>query len=205
MKDMVDAQDPSPAQARRARRLASKREAVKQVAIRLALDEGLENATVEAISEAADITPRTFYNYFATKEDALAMERSWTGDEVAALLRSRPDDEPVWESLREVFTEIAVSLEAKRDNTAAYHELHRRYPEILNSRRSDNAAELSGPLTEVVAARIGADAETDIRPTALVEAALSIMQASIRLRWSAADDASIQKVVAEGFAVLTPR
>lgn len=205
VKTMADAQDPTPAQARRARRLASKREAVRQAAVRLALDQGLEHATVEAISEAADITPRTFYNYFASKEDALAMERSWTGEEVASLLRSRPGEESVWESLREVLTEVAVSLEGKHDSAAMYHELHRRHPELLNARRSDNVAELSDPLTEAVSERIGADPETSTRPVMLVQAALAIMQAAIRLHWSTAEDVPIQDLVAEGFAVLTPQ
>lgn len=37
----------------------------------LALDEGLAKTTVEAIADAAGISKRTFFNYFATKEDAI--------------------------------------------------------------------------------------------------------------------------------------
>lgn len=37
----------------------------------MALEEGLAKATVEAIAEAAGISKRTFFNYFATKEDAI--------------------------------------------------------------------------------------------------------------------------------------
>ena len=200
---MRDAQDPNSAPARRARRLASKREAVKRIAVRLALDEGLENVTVEAISDAADITPRTFYNYFATKEGALVMERSWTGEETAELLRSRPGDEPVWDSLREVLTEIAVSLGSRREDARMYHELYRRHPELLSTQRSDATEELSGPLTDAVGERTGLDPDSDVRPTAIVQAALSIMQAAVRFHWSAPDRAPIQEVVAGGFTALT--
>lgn len=197
---MTEGRDSTSARTRRARRLASKRENVKRIAVRLVLDEGLESATVEAISAAADITPRTFYNYFATKEDALAMERSWTGEEAATLLRARPCDEPVWDSLREVLTEIAASLEDKREHAQIYHELYHRHPELLSAGRADTTEELSIPLTEVVGERVGVSTDTDVRPTAIVQAALSIMQAALRFHWSSPGSAPIEEVLAEGFA-----
>jgi AcrR family transcriptional regulator len=45
--------------------------AIHEAAATLALERGLEDATVEAIAESAGISPRTFFNYFATKDDAV--------------------------------------------------------------------------------------------------------------------------------------
>jgi len=44
---------------------------VEWAALELVVTEGLQATTVEAISDRADITSRTFFNYFASKEDAV--------------------------------------------------------------------------------------------------------------------------------------
>lgn len=86
-----------------------------------------------------------------------------------------------------------------------YHEMYHRHPELLRAQRSDTAEELTGPLTETVAERMGCSAEVEIRPAAIVQAALSIMQAAIRFQWSTNDAAQISEVVTEGFSALTLR
>jgi AcrR family transcriptional regulator len=54
---------------RERKRLATRR-AIQHAAISLA-EQGLERVTVDEISRIADISPRTFFNYFPSKEDAV--------------------------------------------------------------------------------------------------------------------------------------
>ncbi|WP_278236705.1 TetR/AcrR family transcriptional regulator [Isoptericola sp. AK164] len=44
---------------------------MERAALALALEHGLDQVTVEMICEAAEVSPRTFYNYFGTKEAVL--------------------------------------------------------------------------------------------------------------------------------------
>lgn len=44
---------------------------IHEAAMSLAVERGLAHATVEAIAEAADVSKRTFFNYFPAKEDAV--------------------------------------------------------------------------------------------------------------------------------------
>lgn len=46
-------------------------ETIRNAAITLVVKHGLENVTIEMIAEAAGISPRTFFNYFTYKEEAL--------------------------------------------------------------------------------------------------------------------------------------
>lgn len=54
----------------RERKRATTRAALERIAIDLALEQGYERATVEAICEAGMVSRRTFFNYFGTKEGA---------------------------------------------------------------------------------------------------------------------------------------
>jgi AcrR family transcriptional regulator len=55
----------------RERKRAETRLHLEQAAVELALHEGIENATIDAISARANVSPRTFFNYFDSKEDAI--------------------------------------------------------------------------------------------------------------------------------------
>ncbi|MEE6274273.1 TetR/AcrR family transcriptional regulator [Georgenia wangjunii] len=61
----------SPSTSLRERRRSETWMSIHEAAASLALERGLENATVEAVAEAAGVSPRTFFNYFATKDDAV--------------------------------------------------------------------------------------------------------------------------------------
>ncbi|MCU1415091.1 MAG: TetR family transcriptional regulator [Microbacteriaceae bacterium] len=58
---------------RERKRIATRR-AIESAAINLVVEKGLENVTIDEISHRADVSPRTFFNYFASKEAALLGE-----------------------------------------------------------------------------------------------------------------------------------
>jgi len=62
----------SPRQGRRERRAAETRARILRSALSLFAERGLSAVTVEDITEAADVGKGTFFNYFESKEHALA-------------------------------------------------------------------------------------------------------------------------------------
>ncbi|MGR6921458.1 TetR/AcrR family transcriptional regulator [[Actinomadura] parvosata] len=142
-------------QQRRDRRRAEKQQAIRRAAVRIALDQGVEAATVEAISAAADISPRTFFNYFASKEEALTPEPPWRPEEFVGLLTGRPADEPVFESLKAVARELVVRIRPAMEDLEPFMELRRRHPELAAKARAVDETKVMESLLGAVRSRPG--------------------------------------------------
>ena len=92
----------------RERKRTRTRSMIQTEALRLFTEKGYAQTTVEEIADAAAISPRTFFRYFPTKEDAVMWDEY---DPLALdLLESRPNDEPAAESFRMVVRETLGGL-----------------------------------------------------------------------------------------------
>jgi len=68
----------------RERKKRQRRELLIDVTHRLVREHGLDGVTVEAICAAAGISPRTFFNYFESKDDAVLGLEPWDVPEAVA-------------------------------------------------------------------------------------------------------------------------
>src|SRR3954466_6445048 len=87
---------------RRERKKLQTHQALATAARELALAGGLEGLTVEDIADAADVSVRTFFNYFSCKEGARAGGEPAVLEELGAELEERPADESPLEALKAV-------------------------------------------------------------------------------------------------------
>jgi AcrR family transcriptional regulator len=107
----------------RERKKAETRTAIRQAVLHLALERGLEAVTADDIAAAANVSVRTFHNYFGSKEEALvAAWRSEFQIHVDAL-RDRPADESILVSLEQVFSGIASSVVARPTDVETHVDL----------------------------------------------------------------------------------
>ncbi|MDD2858030.1 MAG: helix-turn-helix domain containing protein [Candidatus Nanopelagicales bacterium] len=116
----------------RARKRQDTHARLEEAAVALVLRDGLEQTTIQAICERADVSPRTFFNYFDCKDSAIL------GMQQPALL-----DEHAQEFLRDVvhadaITAVLALLQSMFDLRSARPqiredrlELIRRHPQLL--------------------------------------------------------------------------
>ncbi|MFC8298432.1 TetR/AcrR family transcriptional regulator [Micromonospora orduensis] len=77
----------------RERKKQATREALQAAALRLALKQGPENVRVDDIADAAGVSPRTYNNYFSSREQAIvAAVTAERASRVAAAVLGRPAD-----------------------------------------------------------------------------------------------------------------
>src|ERR1700754_1038096 len=84
----------------RERKKLQTREALSWAVIRLSVERGWGNVTIEDAAAAANVSERTFRNYFSSKAEAVAARHLDRMLRVARALEGRPEREPLWESLR---------------------------------------------------------------------------------------------------------
>lgn len=162
------------------------------VAQDLFLEHGYEQTTVDQIAAAAGMSKRTFFRYFPSKDDLVIGKYDLFGDRMADALDARPEDEPVWESLRRVF-DIALDYvqdDHQRARNDAMEAIVRSTPQLYAG-YLEKMQRIQQLLIGRVAVRIGSDGaagEEDPRAAAIVGAAFACMQAA-RASWFASDQA----------------
>jgi AcrR family transcriptional regulator len=168
----------------RERKKLATRRALRRVALDLIAERGFSQVTVEDIAAAADVSPRTFFNYFPSKEAALF---GGDPDRVAALrdrLRREAPGQPALDALRVALAAEAraITQEAGELNGDPADWLRRmkvvRADPQLRAAQAAHMALLEGALTEALAERLGADPERDPYPALLAGIAAAVIRAT---------------------------
>lgn len=184
------AEDPPNRMRERTRRIVQSELTV--VAQDLFLVQGYEATTVDQIAAAAGMSKRTFFRYFASKEDLVIGKYDLLGDRMAEVLAERPDDEPVWQSLRRVLdlTVGYVQNEQERIRSDAMERIMQSTP-ALNASYLDKMSRMQGLLVEGIRGRLAPEGSpgtslVDPRPAAIVGAAFACLLAA-RTAWLSSD------------------
>lgn len=187
---------------RRERKKQATRQALRRAAIRLAVERGIEHLTVEEISEVADVAPRTFFNYFSCKEDALVGDSLETEHELREAFAARPAGEPPLETLRAVLKDLgAAQTTAEHQEDARLRQrLVAAHPSLL-PRQLARYTSLERVLAQELAARTGADSERDLRPALLAAIGVTVVRLSMQ-RWTDGGDRPLGEFIDEAFALL---
>src|ERR1700709_2259979 len=92
----------------RERKQLRRREQITDAALRLFAERGFDGATIEEIAAAAEVSRRTFFRYFARKEDVILDWKRRMAEELRAALKLRPAGESPLEATHQALAAVAA-------------------------------------------------------------------------------------------------
>jgi AcrR family transcriptional regulator len=162
-----------PVEGRRERKRRETRERIAEAAKKLFLKNGFDGTTIEDITEAADVSKRTFFGYFPSKEDLIFAWQDTFGDDLAQAVLARAAGEPLAKVAEEALlsmvaltmTPQAIALSRLKSETPA-----------LCARDHVKYANLEAKLAEALLKRVGDDAGERFRARLLAMVVVGAMR-----------------------------
>lgn len=101
-----------PATALQERKQQFVRRAIRDAALDLFLEKGFEATRIEDITERAGVSRRTFFRYFASKDDLMAQGVDEFGAKLRGALSASPPDRPLMDLFRETVVQVSKQCAA---------------------------------------------------------------------------------------------
>lgn len=183
----------------RDRKRLETRARLEEAAVALVLRDGLEHTTVDAISELAHVSSRTFFNYFDNKDSAIMGLRPPEARDraVAEHLADYAGDGSVDSVVHLIYAVTGTPLTASSIREDRM-EIVRRYPQLLADQLTQ-MTQFTGRLTEAVQTVLAADLRFSTLPpaqqAARAELVLALCSTAVRVcvrEWVADDGAADQ-------------
>lgn len=176
----VEAAEVIEAIGRRERKKRKTREDLIEAAARLFAARGFDETTTEDIAEAADVSQRTFFRHFPSKEAVL-----YGGDEEAerafrAAIAGRPADEPPLVAVSAALRTLTASYAGDPERTFLQAKLAAAYPSVSAYSRAVVQRGLERVIISALAERMDVDPVADPRPEVIAGAAMSALRVALR-------------------------
>lgn len=154
------------------------RERIQSSARRLFLERGFEATTIEDIAEAANVSKRSFFSYFPSKEEVVYAWQDGFGQILAEAVLARPSGETMVQALEEALAALAEASAADIEGVALAS-LIRETP-ALAARDHVKYASLEEKLTAALIERKDEGKETRLR----AQLVSMVVVGGLRLGWA---------------------
>jgi AcrR family transcriptional regulator len=174
-----------------------------QAALLLLADKGYDAVTIDDIVAAAGVSRRTYFRYFASKEDVVVQFLATAGAGVVAALAARPIDEPPSVALRQAMWVPIAACADHPDRALLVTRLILDTPTV-QARFLERQIRWRDELTAELAARLKLDAHADPYPALAAGMAVSAFNTVLQY-WRAGDDVHrLSALTDRCFAIIAP-
>lgn len=166
----------------RDRHTAETRRRILDVAEALFIAKGFDATTIDEIAEGANVSARTFFRYFPTKESLVFHDVEEQLVQVLQWISERPADEPPATTMIAVLCRVISDVENTPERRALLLQLLRDRPAILAYQRATIAEHMDAGVSAALAARAGRP-DDDPGIQAMVAALSACFDLALR-RWT---------------------
>ncbi|AXE33293.1 TetR family transcriptional regulator [Chromobacterium phragmitis] len=157
---------------RRERKKMQLRESLIKAAYELFNSKGFDQTRIEDITDQVDVSSRTFFRYFASKEEVVLDYQKAEHEDIVKALESRPVGEPLLSSLRCAAVNVVRSCEQgafgfDADRYMTLQNLLRAHP-LVRARSFAQSEMRHADMVRIVAEKMGITEAADVRPVLLV-------------------------------------
>jgi len=182
----------------RERKKLATRLALHEAALRLVAERGLDRVSVDDIAERADVSPRTFFNYFPTKDDAVLGLDPAAPARQAEAIAARPAEESAVAAVRVVAVAQAAEMAEDQQLWPLRLQVVEAHP-VLVGKLAAAFGESDRVLAAAIAQRTGTGVDDALLPMLLAGVAAAAMRTALH-RWFAGDfTASLPDLVDEAW------
>lgn len=156
-----------------------KKEQTRDALIRSALQQfderGFDHVTVEDIAGACEVSPRTFFRYFASKDDVLFVHNTSQCDRFVEFLRRYLPNPSLLDALRSAVVDISAETQGERDLVLLRHRITQNTPS-LQSRLTEKNHSWETAILAAVRPKGRLDADSELRLRLTVAASMTALR-----------------------------
>lgn len=173
---------------------------IAQRAIAFLDERGFDNTTVDEIADAVGISPRSFFRYFATKEDVAIGDLLPLGTLIEEELVARPEGESAWAALRAALAPLERIADSDPENVRRSSRVALSTP-ALRAKTMERHSAWATALAPHVARRLSGEAEPGLAAGALTQSALACLYVAT-LEWATGGSSSLSATIDDAFAAV---
>jgi AcrR family transcriptional regulator len=180
----------------RERKKRATRVALSDAALRLCAQRGVDNVTVDDIAAEVEVSTRTFFNYFSSKEAAVMADSDEHAVQMFAALLARPAGESIVVAERNAVLSVLDEVGEPSRTWAAQVRLVRTTPSLLPYQLAENTR-VERELAAAVAQRTGMDRTRDMRPALVAASACAAVRVAAEAWMDRQSPLSLAELVTE--------
>ncbi|HEV3352536.1 MAG TPA: TetR family transcriptional regulator [Acidimicrobiales bacterium] len=178
----------------RERKKEQTRDALAQAALELFAERGFDQVTVEEIAAACDVSPRTFFRYFGSKEDVLFADSDRRCDHLLASIAEQDPAVPAFDALAGAVRELAGDYAPEGERLRARHAILRSTPSLA-SRNAERQQGWEGKVIDALRTSGRARGMSDLDLRLMVASTTTALRVAIEDWTASAGEGDLQRRV----------